>query len=350
MKAILWSFAFFALLAAPSAALAKPSAGQCKKMWHKQPGERVLRCTPRGGARRTNSLAGRRYIRSVGTCWNYDVVVQQSCGCRLFSKASICCWNKGRGCPDFRVGSSRLVDCRKYGAPRFGESGRTLSEACKAKAATAAKHAHCRKGAFKAVALGDCRDAINVSCDTPAHFNALLRETCGPRVEDCPGCQLSSTCSSARGLVCYEKMLQKKAAKQSRGAGPDAAKLSALFATLNAGLRSGNEAAFRGGFYPEAYTANLVGMTGRSGQAFFKELQRAGLTLRPKKPQKIHGYGMPALVPCAGYSLKKAREWNAYSLVVVSTKKGYKVLGVGDKSSLLDALGLRWIKEKRGKK
>jgi hypothetical protein len=324
---------------------AKPSGARCKKMWRKGPQEKVLRCTPRSGSRRTNSLAGKRYLTNVGTCWDYDVVVSQSCGCRLFSRASICCWKRGRRtCPDFRIGSSRPVDCRKYGRPRYGASGKTMSAACKAKAKAAAAFAFCRNGKFSSVAMTGCRASVSVSCGTKAQLRALLAEKSGPRVESYPGCKLIERCSGKEGLACYRKLLAKKGQAAARGKGPAPAKSAALIKRLNSALAVGSSAQFLALWHPEAYKANLVGMTGLSATQFYTWLKRKGYTLKVQGFGKIHGHGMPAMVYLR--MLKDGKVDATYTAVMID-HGGYKLLGVGKKTSLLSALGLRWIKQKK---
>jgi hypothetical protein len=145
------------------------------------------------------------------------VIVQQECACRLFQRASICCWKKdSKSCPDFRVGSSAAVDCRKYGGPPFGNAGQTQSEACKKRDEAAARSKLCgpETGARTVQDMGSCRGTrIVVKCDSPTQFRDLVREQCGPPVESCRGCTYLKACTGAADDACYQKQLTRKSWK-----------------------------------------------------------------------------------------------------------------------------------------
>lgn len=114
---------FFVLLILVGAAQAQPSKNQAIKMWEGQYKGMVLDLIPRGGERTTNQLHNKHYITPVGTCWDYDVTELQKCGCRLFNKASICCRKGSSTDCEIRIGNSSLVDCSKYGKPKYRLSG-----------------------------------------------------------------------------------------------------------------------------------------------------------------------------------------------------------------------------------
>lgn len=197
------------LLAASLAfpASAQPSVAQCKSTWEPLvKGERALNCSFRGGARPTKELHGKHYLTPIGTCWDYDVVALQRCGCRTFLKASICC-RKGSTASsqcEWRIGNSIEADCKKYGQPPFGLSGTTEPEECKARRQSMG----CFKKKFQfgeGVATGPCQASPAFECargfDAQTDF---LDGRCGPTPEDC-GCTLLEECSKEDPLKCYKQ-------------------------------------------------------------------------------------------------------------------------------------------------
>lgn len=219
--AVLVACAVGLFLLASGDALAEPSTAQVKKMWEGQNNvkDRVLSVKRMGGQRTTNQLDGKHYITPVGTCWDYDIVELQKCGCRLFLKASACCRRgSSREC-EMRVGNSKMVDCTPYGKPKFGLAGNTEPPDCK----TQRMQSECwhRKDlVFGAgVVIGPCMGS-NEKQDWPPTFKCpkgqatvqdFLNNKCGPTPEDC-GCTLVEECSSEGGLKCYNDWKSNKAA------------------------------------------------------------------------------------------------------------------------------------------
>jgi hypothetical protein len=184
--------------------MAKPSADLCRKHFTPMiPGEKVLDCKYVGGDRKTNQLYGQKYLTDIGSCWDFDLVALQRCGCRLFMKSSVCCRKGSTTDCEWRVGDSREVDCKKYGEPAFGLSGTTEPEECRARR----MEAMCRKNknlVFHGVMVGPCTSAPLFECpqgDSAMH--EFMGEKCGPTPEDC-GCTLSEDCSEAEALACYK--------------------------------------------------------------------------------------------------------------------------------------------------
>ncbi|NPU84434.1 MAG: hypothetical protein HPY65_08080 [Syntrophaceae bacterium] len=209
------------LLLAFGEAFAEPSTAQVKKMWEGQNNvkDRVLSIKRMGGQRTTNQLDGKHYITPVGTCWDYDIVELQKCGCRLFLKASACCRRgSSREC-EMRVGNSKMVDCSPYGKPKFGLAGNTEPADCK----TQRMQSECwhRKDLLfgAGVVIGPCMGS-NEKQDWPPTFTCpkgqaavqdFLNKKCGPTPEDC-GCTIVEECSSEGGLKCYNDWKSNKAA------------------------------------------------------------------------------------------------------------------------------------------
>ena len=120
---------------------AEPGKAQVIQLWEQQNNVkgRVLDLKSRGGQRPTNELNGKKYLTPVGTCWDYDLVELQKCGCRLFEKASVCCRRGSTKECEVRIGTTTsMVDCAKYGKPRFGLSGTVEPEECKVRKQAAA--------------------------------------------------------------------------------------------------------------------------------------------------------------------------------------------------------------------
>jgi hypothetical protein len=224
-KSSYWPVAFVCILGlfslAAGDALAEPSTAQVKKMWEGQNNvkDRVLSVKRMGGQRTTNQLDGKHYITPVGTCWDYDIVELQKCGCRLFLKASACCRRGSTRECEMRVGNSKMVDCTPYGKPKFGLAGNTEPPDCK----TQRMQSECwhRKDlVFGAgVVIGPCMGS-NQKQDWPPTFKCpkgqetvqdFLNKRCGPTPEDC-GCTLVEECSSEGGLKCYNDWKSNKAA------------------------------------------------------------------------------------------------------------------------------------------
>lgn len=183
-----------------------PSVQQCRDTWQKAPsGEKVLECRFAGGERATHELNGQKYVTPVGSCWDYDVVVAQRCGCREFLKASICCRQGGTSDCEWRIGNSVVTDCKKYGQPAFGLSGTAEPADCGEKRT----QADCWKRKdllFAGVGAGPCLGGgLRFTCpggqETQQRF---LDGGCGPRPEDC-GCRLVAECSTPADLACYRE-------------------------------------------------------------------------------------------------------------------------------------------------
>ncbi len=204
------------VMVAPATVRAEPSKAQVIRLWedqHRVKG-RVLDVKSRGGQRSTNELDGKRYLVPVGTCWDYDVVELQKCGCRLFERASVCC-RKGssREC-EVRIGTgTRMLDCSAYGKPRFGLAGNTEPADCKEQRQASACW-HRKDLVFGAgSSIGPCVGSGGAAKDWPPAFvcpkgqetvNDFHNKKCGPTPEDC-GCTLVEECSTEEGLACYRK-------------------------------------------------------------------------------------------------------------------------------------------------
>lgn len=186
-----------------------PSVQQCRDTWQKAPsGEKVLECRFQGGERATNELNGQKYLTPVGSCWDYDVVVAQRCGCREFLKASICCRKGATTDCEWRIGNSAVADCTKYGQPPFGLSGASEPADCREKRS----QADCWKREdllFGGVAVGPCLGGgLRFTCAGGQEAQQrFLDGGCGPRPADC-GCRLAEECSTPDDLACYREWSQ----------------------------------------------------------------------------------------------------------------------------------------------
>ncbi len=196
--AVLLSLSFLAL-----PVLAKPSNDMCRKHFTPMvPGEKVLDCKYVGGDRGTKQLKGEHYLTDIGTCWDFDLVAVQRCGCRLFMKSSICCRKGSTTDCEWRVGDSKMVDCKPYGQPAFGLSGDTEPEKCRQER-VAAECWKNKKLVFQGVTVGPCMEGPLFECpDGDEAIQRFLSDKCGPTPEDC-GCTLSELCSKPDALKCY---------------------------------------------------------------------------------------------------------------------------------------------------
>lgn len=194
---------------------AEPSKAQVIRLWedqHRVKG-RVLEVKGRGGQRSTNELDGKHYLYPVGTCWDYDVVELQKCGCRLFERASVCCRKGSTKDCEVRIGTTtKMLDCSAYGKPKFGLSGSVEPADCQNQRRASACW-HRKDLVFGAGSvIGPCMGS-NEAQDWPPSFvcpkgqetvNDFHNKKCGPTPEDC-GCKLVEECSNEKGLACYRQ-------------------------------------------------------------------------------------------------------------------------------------------------
>lgn len=211
------------LFAGLSEVRAEPSAAQVTKFWEQQNRVKgnVLQVKSRGGQRSTNELDGKRYLMPVGTCWDYDVIEVQKCGCRLFERASVCCRKGSSQECEVRIGTStRFVDCSPFGKPQFGLSGNSEPEECKTRRQATACWSRKDLVFGAGSVIGPCQSSGGAAKDTPPAFvcpqgqdtvTAFQERKCGPTPEDC-GCKLVEECSSKEGLACYTQWKNDKEA------------------------------------------------------------------------------------------------------------------------------------------
>ncbi len=193
---------------------AQPSKAQVTKMWEDQHNVkgRVLELKPMGGERTTNELHGKKYITPVGTCWDYNIVELQKCGCRLFERSSACCRKGSTTDCELRIGNSKLIDCAKYGKPKFGLAGDQEPEECRA--SRQASECWNRKDLVfgEGAVIGPCMQSPRFVCpkgwDTQQDYH---NRKCGPTPEDC-GCTIVEECSKPELLKCYSDWKANKAA------------------------------------------------------------------------------------------------------------------------------------------
>jgi hypothetical protein len=201
---------------APMPVCAEPSKAQVIHLWETQNRVqgRVLDVKSRGGQRSTNELDGKHYLVPVGTCWDYDVVELQKCGCRLFEKASVCCGKDSNKDCEVRIGTTtKLVDCSTFKKPKFGLSGDQEPADCKEKRSATACWSRNDLVFGAGSVIGPCVGSGGAAKDGPPSFvcpkgydtvNDFQEKKCGPTPEDC-GCTIVEECSSEAGLACYRK-------------------------------------------------------------------------------------------------------------------------------------------------
>jgi hypothetical protein len=189
-------------------AAAEPSKSQVTKMWEDQHNVkgRILDVKSMGGQRTTNELHGKHYLTPVATCWDYDIVELQKCGCRLFTKSSACCRKGSSKDCELRIGNSKMVDCAAYGKPKFGLSGSEEPADCKAQRTQTSCWNRKDLVFGPGTVIGTCtKESPYFVCpkgwDTGQEF---LNKKCGPTPEDC-GCTLVEECSSEAALKCYKE-------------------------------------------------------------------------------------------------------------------------------------------------
>jgi hypothetical protein len=201
------SLASIIVLLWTGAALAAPPKGICEKVFEPAGSEKLLSCKYVGGDRATREIGGQQYLYDVGECWDFDLTSLQKCGCRLFMKSSVCC-RKGKsdkGNCEWRVGNSKMVDCKPFNQPAFGLAGDTEPEECR-KARVATECWGRKDLAFgPGVTVGPCTTSPKFICPNgDEDMQKYLNNGCGPTPEDC-GCKLAEGCSEPDALKCYSE-------------------------------------------------------------------------------------------------------------------------------------------------
>lgn len=205
----LWVVLFGAIFLVGTAH-AEPSKSHVIKMWENQYKNKVLDLKTRGGERTTNQLHNKHYITPIGTCWDYDVTEIQKCGCRLFDKASVCCRKGSSSDCEIRIGNSKLVDCSKFGKPKFGLSGDTEPEECRQRRMST--DCFNRKDLTFGIgnSVGPCQSSPSFICpNKEVTMREYWAKKCGPTPEDC-GCTIVPECSKEENLKCYTEWKNNK--------------------------------------------------------------------------------------------------------------------------------------------
>lgn len=123
------------------------------------------------------------------------------------------------------------------------------------------------------------------------------------------------------------------------------AQLTAVFTDMKKGLEEKNEALFQSRWHDEGYKKNLVGGSGLTGKAVFKQGSRKGWYLKPElDKRKALGEGKVFIVPCQIWSTKKDRAVDKVWAAVIKGDKGWKILGAGEKTAEVEALVERFLK------
>jgi hypothetical protein len=216
VAAVVVSMGVVCVFAAVRPVCAEPSKAQVIRLWedqHRIKG-RVLDVKSRGGQRSTNELDTKKYLYPVGTCWDYDVVELQKCGCRLFERASVCCRKGSTKECEVRIGTStKMLDCSAYGKPKFGLAGTVEPAECKNQRMASACWNRKDLVFGAGSTIGPCVGSGGSARDYPPAFvcpngydtvTAFYNKQCGPTPEDC-GCTLVEECSTEEGLACYRQ-------------------------------------------------------------------------------------------------------------------------------------------------
>jgi len=181
--------------------------GICEKVFQPAGKEKLLSCKYVGGDRATREINGQQYLYEVGTCWDVDLVSLQKCGCRMFEKSSVCC-RKGKtnaGDCEWRVGGSKMVDCKPFGQPSFGLAGDAEPEDCRAQRVQAMCWGRKDLSFGVGITTGPCLKSPQFICDKgDDDMMRFLNRECGPTPEAC-GCKVMEDCSDPTALRCYKE-------------------------------------------------------------------------------------------------------------------------------------------------
>lgn len=205
---------FLAVLLCAGAAYAGPPKGICEKVFDPIGKEKLLTCKYVGGDRATREIGGQQYLYDVGNCWDFDLTSLQTCGCRLFEKSSVCC-RKGKsdkGNCEWRVGNSKMVDCKPFNQPAFGLAGDTEPDDCKAQRMKTECWGRKDLSFGDGVSVGPCTSSPMFKCPNGNDdMTKFLNNGCGPTPEDC-GCTLAEACSNPESMKCYKEWIGNPAA------------------------------------------------------------------------------------------------------------------------------------------
>jgi hypothetical protein len=143
----------------------------------------------------------------------------------------------------------------------------------------------------------------------------------------------------ALALLCG---LAAAAAAPASACDPDTAGMAALFATLEAALRAGDEAAFKAGWHPDGYTENLVGGSGVSGERVFKQGSHKQWYLKPNMSMlKSPGRCGPWIVPADIWSWRDERAVDHVDVSLIWHDGAWLILGAGEEPAEVEALARR---------
>jgi hypothetical protein len=127
---------------------------------------------------------------------------------------------------------------------------------------------------------------------------------------------------------------------------PDTAGMKRLFASLEKGLREAREPLFKSGWLPESYATNLVGGSGLPGSSVYRQGTRKKWYLKPDLDAlQTTGRGAPFIVPCDIWAWEKGKAVDKVHAALIY-KKGWIILGAGEKLAQVQALAKRWQEKK----
>jgi hypothetical protein len=122
--------------------------------------------------------------------------------------------------------------------------------------------------------------------------------------------------------------------------------LQAVFDDLEKGLKSPDEALFKGRWHAEGYEKNLCGGSGLAGSAVFGQGSRKKWFLKPDFAQTVSlGEGAALIVPCQVWAWEKEKAVDKVDMLLVKETDGWKLLGGGEKRVQVEALANRWLKK-----
>ncbi len=137
-------------------------------------------------------------------------------------------------------------------------------------------------------------------------------------------------------------------AQPAAASDPDTAGMERIFTAMKAALKAKKEAPFKAVWHAEGYQKNLVGGSGIAGRNVFAQGSRKGWYIKPdmKSLRSIPGQmGAPWLIKCDIWSVKKKKAVDQIWALLIY-KKGWLMLGGGEKRAQVEALGKRYMSKK----
>jgi hypothetical protein len=117
------------------------------------------------------------------------------------------------------------------------------------------------------------------------------------------------------------------------GAGQEDARqkdLSAIFQSLEKGIREKDEASFKEPWLGDAYEKNFVGRSGLAGKEVFAQGTRKKWFLKPDLTRALTlGEGAVVIVPCDVWAWEKEKAVDKVDMLLVKDKDAWRILTAG---------------------